>query len=184
MYGNLLCISLDGSFEEPVWAVVERHIASERFVTKRLRMFFEISVFSNPWSNLRENWFYNKVRTYSNNNNNTRKQNYRINEKGTIKSIPTLLVEVLSGIVFSLCEVVRAAGVRVQKTSYMLRDHTGKIIVLAKVRIESQKDSTVWKVHEMIIHRISTIFHKPNCISCCGDSWDRIFFRLSSPRDL
>lgn len=81
--------------------------------------------------------------TYSNNNNNTRKQNYRINEKGTIKSIPTLLVEVLSGIVFSLCEVVRAAGVRVQKTSYMLRDHTGKIIVLAKVRIESQKDSTV-----------------------------------------
>ncbi|CAH3144169.1 unnamed protein product, partial [Porites lobata] len=32
MYGNLLCISLDGSFEEPVWAVVERHIASERIV--------------------------------------------------------------------------------------------------------------------------------------------------------
>ena len=81
--------------------------------------------------------------TYSNNNNNTRKQNYRINKKGTIKSIPTLLVEVLSGIVFSLCEVVRAAGVRVQKTSYMLRDYTGKIIVLAKVRIESQKDSTI-----------------------------------------
>ena len=64
MYGNLLCISLDGSFEEPVWAVVERHIVSERFVTKRLRMFFEISVFSNPWSNLRENWFYNKVRSW------------------------------------------------------------------------------------------------------------------------
>ena len=48
MYGNLLCISLDGSFEEPVWAVVERHIASERFVTKCLRMFFKISVLSNP----------------------------------------------------------------------------------------------------------------------------------------
>ena len=54
MYGNLLCISLDGSFEEPVWAVVERHIASERFVTKCLRMFFKISVFSNPLSNLHE----------------------------------------------------------------------------------------------------------------------------------
>ena len=48
MYGNLLCISLDGSFEEPVWALVEKHIANERFVKKRLRMFFKISVLSDP----------------------------------------------------------------------------------------------------------------------------------------
>ena len=31
LYGNLLCISLDGYFQEPVWAIVERHIVEQRF---------------------------------------------------------------------------------------------------------------------------------------------------------
>ena len=35
MHGSLLCISLDGFFEEPVWAVVEKHFADARFVTRR-----------------------------------------------------------------------------------------------------------------------------------------------------
>lgn len=39
MHGSLLCISLDGFFEEPVWAVVEKHFADERFVTKRGEFF-------------------------------------------------------------------------------------------------------------------------------------------------
>ena len=29
LFGDLLCISIDGSFQEPVWAVVEKHIAQE-----------------------------------------------------------------------------------------------------------------------------------------------------------
>ncbi|XP_068728425.1 NFX1-type zinc finger-containing protein 1-like [Montipora capricornis] len=32
LYGNLLCISTDGSFEEPVWAVVDKHIADQSIV--------------------------------------------------------------------------------------------------------------------------------------------------------
>ena len=39
MHGSLLCISLDGFFEEPVWAVVEKHFADERFVAKRGEFF-------------------------------------------------------------------------------------------------------------------------------------------------
>jgi len=32
LFGDLLCISIDGSFEEPVWAVVEKHIADQWLV--------------------------------------------------------------------------------------------------------------------------------------------------------
>ena len=32
LYGDLLCISIDGSFQEPVWAVVENHIVQQRLV--------------------------------------------------------------------------------------------------------------------------------------------------------
>lgn len=31
LYGNLLCISFDGTFQEPVWAVVDRCIAKQRW---------------------------------------------------------------------------------------------------------------------------------------------------------
>ena len=33
VYGNLLCISCDGSFEQPVWAVVEKVDHEQRLVT-------------------------------------------------------------------------------------------------------------------------------------------------------
>ena len=45
MHGSLLCISLDGFFEEPVWAVVEKHFADERFVTKRGEIFRNNCIF-------------------------------------------------------------------------------------------------------------------------------------------
>lgn len=32
LFGDLLCISIDGSFQEPVWAVVEKHIDQQRLV--------------------------------------------------------------------------------------------------------------------------------------------------------
>ena len=32
LYGDLLCISMDGSFQEPVWAVVDKHIGKQRLV--------------------------------------------------------------------------------------------------------------------------------------------------------
>lgn len=32
VYGNLLCISCDGSFEQPVWAVVEKVDHEQRLV--------------------------------------------------------------------------------------------------------------------------------------------------------
>ena len=32
LFGDLLCISIDGSFQEPVWAVVENHIVQQRLV--------------------------------------------------------------------------------------------------------------------------------------------------------
>ena len=54
MHGSLLCISLDGFFEEPVWAVVEKHFADERFVTKRGEFFLETIIVSfNPSCALR-----------------------------------------------------------------------------------------------------------------------------------
>ena len=54
MRGSLLCISLDGFFEEPVWAVVEKHFADERFVTKRGEFFLETIIESfNPSCALR-----------------------------------------------------------------------------------------------------------------------------------
>ena len=53
MHGSLLCISLDGFFEEPVWAVVEKHFADERSVPKRGEFFLETIVSSNPSCALR-----------------------------------------------------------------------------------------------------------------------------------
>lgn len=32
LYGDLLCISLDGSFQKPIWGLVEGHISSQRIV--------------------------------------------------------------------------------------------------------------------------------------------------------
>ena len=55
MHGSLLCISLDGFFEEPVWAVVKKHFADERFVTKRGEFFLETIIVSfNPSCALRD----------------------------------------------------------------------------------------------------------------------------------
>ena len=48
LFGDLLCISMDESFQKPVWAVVEKHIDQQRFVivTKcSLPLLIEISVF-------------------------------------------------------------------------------------------------------------------------------------------
>jgi len=33
MFGDLLCISLDNSFQEPIWGTVEKHVAEDRLVT-------------------------------------------------------------------------------------------------------------------------------------------------------
>ena len=54
MHGSLLCISLDGFFEEPIWAVVEKHFADERFVTKRGEFFLETIVSSNASCTMRD----------------------------------------------------------------------------------------------------------------------------------
>jgi hypothetical protein len=33
MYGNLLCLSLDGSFEDPIWAVVSHFHVDSKYAT-------------------------------------------------------------------------------------------------------------------------------------------------------
>lgn len=64
MHGSLLCISLDGFFEEPVWAVVEKHFADERFVTKRGVFFSKQLYLLTPHVLCEVNQlFCNKVRT-------------------------------------------------------------------------------------------------------------------------
>ena len=39
LFGDLLCISIDGSFQEPVWAVVENHIVQQRLVVPSFSQF-------------------------------------------------------------------------------------------------------------------------------------------------
>ena len=65
MHGSLLCISLDGFFEEPVWAVVEKHFADERSVPKRGEFFLETILYLPTPHVLCEvnQLFYNKVRS-------------------------------------------------------------------------------------------------------------------------
>ena len=33
MYGDLLCISIDNSFQEPIWATAEKHVEEQGLVT-------------------------------------------------------------------------------------------------------------------------------------------------------